>query len=282
MIRVLKPRNSSTRNRSVSGFQSLTKSSPEKSLVKGLNKKSGRNNFGRITVRHHGGGHKRRYRLLDFRRDKKDIPARVYSIEYDPNRTARIALLHYKDGSKSYILAPEGLKPRDQVISSDKGADIKPGNSLPLSLIPEGTAIHNIELNPGRGGKLARSAGAQAVVASHLKRKNVSYSQIKMPSGEIRQILSLCRASIGVIGNAEQENIKWGKAGRSRWRGRRPGVRGMAMNPVDHPLGGGEGVSKGNHPMTPWGKSCKGLKTRSNRRTDKMIVRQRKKRKGGR
>lgn len=281
MIKTLKPRNASTRNRSVSGFHSLTKTDPEKSLLRGLKKKSGRNNFGRITVRHHGGGHKRRYRLVDFRRDKKDVMARVHSVEYDPNRTTRIALLYYKDGSKSYILAPEGLKPKDQVISSDTGADIKPGNSLPLALIPEGTAIHNIELKPGHGGQLVRSAGVQAVIASHLKRNNVGYSQIKMPSGEIRQVLSQCRASIGVLGNAEQENIKWGKAGRSRWRGRRPGVRGMAMNPVDHPLGGGEGVSKGNHPMTPWGKSCKGLKTRRNRRTDQMIIHRRKK-KGGR
>ena len=277
MIKNLKPRTASTRNRSVSGFHSLTKTDPEKSLLRGLKKKSGRNNFGRITVRHHGGGHKRRYRLVDFRRDKKNIIARVHSIEYDPNRTTRIALLYYNDGSKSYILAPEGLKLKDQIISSDTGADIKPGNSLPLSLIPEGTSIHNIELKPGHGGQLARSAGAQAVIASHLKRNNVGYSQIKMPSGEIRQVLSRCRASIGVLGNAEHENIKWGKAGRSRWRGRRPGVRGMAMNPVDHPLGGGEGVSKGNHPMTPWGKSCKGLKTRRNRRTDNMIIRRRKK-----
>ena len=281
MVRNLKSVNASTRNRSVSGFRSLTKSEPEKNLVRGLRKKSGRNNYGRITVRHHGGGHKRRYRLVDFRRDKKDVSARVYSIEYDPNRTARIALLYYADGFKAYILAPEGLKPKDQVISSDKGADIKPGNCMPLKLIPEGTAIHNIELRPGAGGKLARSAGVCAVVASHLKRRNTDYSQLKMPSGEIRQVLSLCRASVGSLGNAEQENIKWGKAGRSRWRGRRPGVRGMAMNPVDHPLGGGEGVSKGNHPMTPWGKSCKGLKTRNNRRTDKMIVHRRKK-KGGR
>ena len=281
MVRKLKSVNASTRNRSVSGFRSVTKSEPEKSLVRGLKKKSGRNNYGRITVRHHGGGHKRRYRLVDFKRDKKDISARVHSIEYDPNRTARIALICYADGFKSYILAPEGLKPKDQVISSDKGADIKPGNCMPLGLIPEGTAVHNIELRPGAGGKLARSAGVSAVVASHLKRRSADYSQLKMPSGEIRQALSLCRASVGSLGNAEQENIKWGKAGRSRWRGRRPGVRGMAMNPVDHPLGGGEGVSKGNHPMTPWGKSCKGLKTRSNRRTDKMIVHRRKK-KGGR
>ena len=273
MVRTLKPVNSSMRNRSVADFRFLSKDKPVKGLVRGLKKKAGRNNFGQITVRHQGGGHKRRYRVVDFRRDKKDITATVHSIEYDPNRTVRIARLHYADGTKSYILAPEGLKPKDQVISSDKGADIKPGNSLPLSLIPDGTAIHNIELKPGKGGQMARSAGTRAVLASRLK----NYSQIKMPSGEVRQVLSKCRASIGTLGNGERENIKWGKAGRSRWRGRRPGVRGMAMNPIDHPLGGGEGVSKGNHPMTPWGKSCKGLKTRNNKRTDKMILQRRKK-----
>lgn len=275
-LRVYKPRNASTRNRSVSDFSGVTRSNPEKALVRGLKKKSARNNLGRITVRHHGGGHKRRYRLIDFKRDKKDVEAKVYAIEYDPNRTCRIALLHYRDGSKSYILAPEGLEVGHQVISSDsKNTDIKPGNSLPLSRVPLGTEIHNIELKPGKGGQLVRSAGVKAAVVGFLN----NYCQVKMPSGEVRQFLSQCRASIGTIGNGDQENIKWGKAGRNRWRGRRPGVRGMAMNPVDHPLGGGEGVSKGNHPMTPWGKSCKGLKTRNNKKTDKMIINRRKKRK---
>ena len=275
-LRILKPRTSSTRNRSVSDFKAITKDKPEKSLVRGLKKKSGRNNFGRITVRHHGGGHKRRYRLVDFKREKRDVPAKVHAIEYDPNRTVNVALLYYKDGTKSYILAPVDLNVGDFIVSSDKGADIKPGNSLPLSLIPVGTSIHNIEMRPGKGGQMVRSAGTQAVITSRLK----NYSQLKMPSGEVRQVLSSCRASIGQLGNAEQENIKWGKAGRLRWRGRRPSVRGMAMNPIDHPLGGGEGVSKGNHPMTPWGKSCKGLKTRNNKRTNKMIINRRKKKKG--
>ncbi len=274
-IRNYRPRNSSTRNRSVSDFVSITTSKPEKSLVVGLKKKSARNNYGRITVRHHGGGHKKSYRMIDFKRDKVDIPAKVFSIEYDPNRTCRIALLHYLDGRKSYILAPVDLKVGSQVLSSYEKIDIKPGNCLPLSFIPLGTSVHSIELRPGKGGQMVRSAGVQATVAAHLD----DYCQLKMPSGEIRKVLSACRASIGQIGNAEHENIKWGKAGRSRWRGKRPSVRGMAMNPIDHPLGGGEGVSKGNHPMTPWGKYCKGLKTRNNKRTDKMIISRRKKRK---
>lgn len=278
-IRVYKPRSVSTRNRSVSDFKNVSKSKPEKSLTKGLKKKSARNNFGRITVRHHGGGHKRRYRLIDFKRDKKDVAARVSAIEYDPNRSSRIALLYYQDGDKAYILSPEGLNVGDQVISSDgKNTDIKPGNSLPLSRIPLGVEIHNIEMKPGTGGRIVRSAGVKATVVGFLK----NYCQVKMPSGEVRQFLSDCRASIGVVGNGEHENIKWGKAGRNRWRGRRPGVRGMAMNPIDHPLGGGEGVSKGNHPMTPWGKSCKGLKTRNNRQTDKMIISRRKNKKNRR
>lgn len=274
-IRVYRPINSSMRNRSVSDFAGITRSKPEKSLTKGLNKKSARNNCGRITVRHRGGGHKRRYRLIDFKRGKLDVPAKVYSIEYDPNRNCRIALLHYLDGAKAYILAPEGLKPGHKVVSGSQTADIKPGNSLPLSLIPSGVPIHNVEMKPGKGGQMVRSAGAQAVIAAHLGK----YCQLKMPSGEVRQILAACRATIGAVGNAERENIKWGKAGRNRWRGKRPSVRGMAMNPVDHPLGGGEGVGKGNHPMTPWGKYCKGLKTRNNKRTDRLIVSRRKKRK---
>ena len=274
-IKNYRPRNSSTRNRSVSDFANITRSKPEKSLIVGLNKKSARNNYGRITVRHHGGGHKKYYRIIDFKRDKVNVPAKVFSVEYDPNRTCRIALLHYADGRKAYILAPVGLKVQDQIISSYEKIDIKPGNCLPLSFMPLGTPIHNIEMKPGKGGQMVRSAGAQATVVAHVD----NYSQLKMPSGEIRRVLSNCRASVGQVGNAEHENIKWGKAGRNRWRGKRPSVRGMSMNPIDHPLGGGEGVSKGNHPMTPWGKYCKGLKTRNNKRTNKMIVTRRKKRK---
>ena len=269
-VKVLKPRTPATRKMSVSDFKELTKGRPEKSLIRPLRGRSARNNLGRITVRHRGGGHKRHYRLIDFKRDKVDIPARVATIEYDPNRSCRIALLNYKDGFRSYILAPVGLKPGDQVISGDS-ADIKPGNSLPLIKIPAGTEIHNVELRPGKGGQIARGAGVGAVLAG----KDKKYCQVKLPSGELRRVLSLCRASIGKLGNADNENIRWGKAGRIRNRGWRPRVRGMAMNPIDHPMGGGEGVGKGNHPMTPWGKSCKGYRTRNNKRTDKMIVRRR-------
>ena len=274
-VRLYKGGKNSPKHRSVLDFAELTRSRPEKSLLKGLNKKSARNNKGRITVRHHGGRHKRAYRLIDFKRDKLGIPGSVFSIEYDPNRTCYIALIHYKDGAKSYILAPVGLKKGDQVISNDKKAEVQPGNCFPLSLIPTGIAIHNIELRPGKGGQMVRSAGAQAVIAAHLGK----YCQIKMPSGESRLVLSTCKASIGQLGNVEQENVIIGKAGRNRWKGKRPSVRGMAMNPIDHPMGGGEGVGKGNHPMTPWGQYCKGLKTRNNKRTNSMIVARRKKRK---
>ena len=253
-----------------SDFKEITKKKPEKSLIRPLKSKAARNNRGRITVRRRGGGHKQHYRLVDFKRQKTDIPARVRAIEYDPNRTCRIALIVYKDGLKSYILAPEGLKPGQEVLSSGK-ADIKPGNNLPLSHIPAGSDIHNIELKPGKGGQLVRSAGASAVLTA----KDKKYCQIKMPSGEVRRILSVCRASIGQLGNADHENIRWGKAGRTRWRGWRPKVRGMAMNPIDHPMGGGEGVGKGNHPMTPWGKSCKGYRTGKNKNRRGMIVRRR-------
>ena len=269
-IRVLKPRTPATRKMSISDFSEITKSRPEKSLVRPLHKTAARNNRGRITVRHRGGGHKRNYRLIDFKRQKRDIPARVVAVEYDPNRTCRIALIVYKDGVYSYILAPVGLNPGQEVISSDT-ADIKPGNSLPLMKIPVGTEIHNVELYPGKGGQLVRSAGVGAVLAA----KDGKYCQVNMPSGELRRILSVCRASIGKLGNADNENIRWGKAGRIRKKGWRPKVRGMAMNPIDHPMGGGEGVGKGNHPMTPHGKSCKGYRTRNNKRTDKMIIRRR-------
>ena len=269
-IRVYKPRTPAMRKTSVSDFKEVTKDKPEKSLTRPLKKTAARNNRGRITVRHKGGGHKRHYRLIDFKRLKTDIPGRVEAIEYDPNRSCRIALIVYKDGARSYILAPVDLSPGQEVISSDT-ADIKPGNSLPLIKIPTGTEIHNIELRPGKGGQLVRSAGVGAVLAA----KDEKYCQVKMPSGELRRILSLCRASVGKLGNADNENIRWGKAGRIRHRGWRPKVRGMAMNPIDHPMGGGEGVGKGNHPMTPWGKSCKGYRTRNNKRTNKMIIRRR-------
>ena len=274
-VRLYKGGKNSPKHRSVLDFAELTRSRPEKSLVRGLKKKSARNNLGRITVRHHGGRHKRAYRLIDFKRNKLGIPGKVFSIEYDPNRTCYIALIYYRDGSKSYILAPVGLKKGDSVIADDKKPDIRAGNSFPLSLIPTGVSIHNIELRPGKGGQMVRSAGAQAIIAAHLGK----YSQLKMPSGESRLVLSSCRASIGQLGNTDQENVIIGKAGRNRWKGKRPSVRGMAMNPIDHPMGGGEGVGKGNHPMTPWGQYCKGLKTRNNKRTNSMIVARRKKRK---
>lgn len=252
-------------------FKEITKTTPEKSLTEPLRKKAARNNHGMITMRHIGGGHKRRYRLVDFKRNKIDVSAQVLAIEYDPNRTCRIALIGYVDGDKAYIIAPVGLNVGDKVLSSEK-ADIKPGNSLPLHAIPVGTTIHNVELRPGKGAQIARGAGVSAVLVS----KEGQYCQVRLPSGEVKKILSVCRASIGQVGNTDNENIKLGKAGRSRWRGIRPGVRGMAMNPVDHPLGGGEGVGKGHHPVTPWGQPCKGYKTRNSKRTDSSIVKRRK------
>ncbi len=269
-IKLLKPRNNGSRNRSGFDFSEITKSTPEKSLTAPLRRKGARNNRGRITMRHQGGGHKRRYRIIDFKRFKFEIPATVAAIEYDPNRSSRIALLHYKDGEKAYILAPVGISVGDTVISSDT-ADIKPGNSLPISKIPSGTTIHNIELRPGKGGQIVRGAGGAASVVGKAG-KNI---QVKLPSGEVRLILGVCRATIGQVGNTDNENIRIGKAGRKRWMGVRPTVRGMAMNPIDHPLGGGEGVGKGNHPVTPWGKPCKGHKTRHNKRTDKFIIKRR-------
>lgn len=271
-MKIFRPRSPGRRNSSGFDFSEITKSRPEKSLLEPLRKKAARNNTGAITMRHQGGGHKRRYRLVDFKRSKENVPATVTAIEYDPNRTCRIALLVYGDGSKSYILAPVGIQVGTVVISSPE-ADIKPGNSLPLAKIPMGTVVHNIEMRPGKGGQLVRGAGAQATVVAKLGQ----YCQVKLPSGEVRQVLAECRATIGQVGNTDNENIKIGKAGRSRWKGRRPSVRGMAMNPIDHPLGGGEGVGKGHHPVTPWGKPCKGYKTRKNKRTDAMIVKSRKK-----
>lgn len=270
-IRTFSPRSHGRRGMTGFDFAEITKATPEKSLTAPLNKKAARNNFGQITMRHHGGGHKRRYRLVDFKRTKLDVPAKVIAIEYDPNRTCRIALLAYADGEKAYILAPVGLGVGDTVVSSEK-ADIKPGNSLTLASIPVGTTIHNIELRPGKGGQICRGAGAGAVLAG----KDSIYCQVRMPSGELKAVLSTCKASIGQVGNTDNENIALGKAGRSRWRGIRPTVRGMAMNPVDHPLGGGEGVGKGHHPVTPWGQPCKGYKTRNNKRTNGSIIKRRK------
>ena len=254
-----------------SNFEEITKSKPERSLLESFSKSGGRNVYGRITVRFRGGGHKRRYRVIDFRRDKVGVPARVAAIEYDPNRSARIALLHYADGEKRYILAPNHLGVGDEIVSSAK-ADIKPGNSLPLRAIPVGTQVHNIELKPGKGGAMVRSAGTSA----QLMAKEGKYALVRLPSGELRNVLQECRATIGEVGNSIHENLRIGKAGRTRWSGKRPHVRGVAMNPVDHPHGGGEGrTSGGRHPVTPWGKPTKGSRTRTNKRTAKFIVKRR-------
>jgi large subunit ribosomal protein L2 len=270
-IRKYKPTSPGRREMSVAAFKEITKGKPEKSLTSALKKSGGRNNLGRITSYQRGGGHKRRYRKIDFRRDKWDIPAKVASIEYDPNRSARIALLHYADGEKRYILAANGLAVGDQV-STGRSAEIQPGNVLPLENIPLGTIIHNIELKPGKGGQLVRSAGGGA----QLMAREGKYAQVKLPSSETRRVLTTCLATIGQVGNLDHENITIGKAGRSRWLGRRPNVRGVAMNPVDHPHGGGEGRSSGGrHPVTPWGVPTKGHKTRHNRKTDKFIVKRR-------
>ena len=271
-IRVYKPTSPGRRSQSVSSARELSKNSPERSLLAPLHKRGGRNNRGRITNLHRGGGHKRRYRIIDFHREKEGVPATVASIEYDPNRSAHIALLHYRDGEKRYILAPVGLAVGGQVMSGE-GADIQPGNTLALRNIPLGTQVHNIELKIGAGGQLVRGAGTSA----QLMAKEGDYATLKMPSGEMRLIHQRCRATIGQVGNTDHENVRYGKAGRSRWFGIRPHVRGIAMNPIDHPHGGGEGQSKGNHPQSPWGVLAKGHKTRRNPRTDKYIVQKRKK-----
>jgi len=251
----------------------LTDIKPLKNLTQGKKRISGRNGEGRISVRRRGQGHKRNYRIIDYKRNKDGIPATVAAIEYDPNRSARIARLHYVDGEKRYMLAPQGLNIGDQVVSGPD-ADILPGNNLPMVNIPMGTIIHNIELSQGRGGQLARCAGA----AAQLVAKEGSYAQIKLPSGEVRKVHILCKATVGQIGNLEHENVSLGKAGAQRWRGRRPKVRGVAMNPVDHPMGGGEGkASGGRHPCSPWGWKTKGYRTRNNKRTEQFIVRRRKK-----
>jgi large subunit ribosomal protein L2 len=253
--------------------EGLTRKPPEKSLLRPLSKSGGRNANGRITSRRRGGGHKRHYRLIDFKRDKTGIPARVAAVEYDPNRSARIALLHYVDGEKRYTLAPVGLAVDDTVMSGPE-ADIQPGNALPLANIPLGTHIHNVELRVGKGGQIVRSAGTFA----QLMAKEDRYAQVKLPSGEVRMVLLKCMATVGQVGNVVHENISLGKAGRKRWLGRRPKVRGVAMNPVDHPMGGGEGRSSGGrHPCTPWGVPAKGYRTRKNKQTDRYIVRRRSK-----
>jgi large subunit ribosomal protein L2 len=271
-IRAYKPTSAGRRFYTVSDFADVTTNEPLKKLTEGKPATGGRNHYGRITSRFRGGGHKQRYRIVDFKRNKIGVPARVAEIEYDPNRTARIALLHYVDGEKAYILAPDGLKQGDTIISS-RNADIRPGNSLPLGEIPAGTMIHNVELRKGKGGQLVRSAGS----AAQLMAKDGSYAQVKLPSGEVRKVHVLCRATVGQVSNLEHQNISLGKAGRARWLGRRPHNRGVTMNPVDHPMGGGEGrTSGGRHPCSPWGQLSKGLKTRNNKRTDVMIVKHRK------
>jgi len=256
----------------VSTFEEITRSTPEPSLLEPLRRTGGRSNTGQITAWQRGGGHKRRYRSIDFKRDKRDVPAKVATIEYDPNRSARIALLHYVDGEKRYILAPLGLRVGDK-IETGEGADIRPGNALPLRVIPLGTVVHNVELKPGRGGQIVRSAGAGA----QLMAREGKYANLKLPSGETRLVLVECIATIGQVGNIDHENVKIGKAGRARWKGRRPSVRGVAMNPVDHPHGGGEGrTSGGRHPVTPWGVPTKGHKTRKRKKqSNRLIVKRR-------
>jgi len=251
-------------------FSELTDKEPERRLLAPKKRSGGRNSLGRLTSRHRGGGHKRRYRIIDFQRGKEAVPAKVAAIEYDPNRTARLALLNYADGEKRYVLAPVGLKVGDPV-AAGTGADIKPGNCLELRSIPTGTLVHNVELKPGRGGQLVRSAGASA----QLMAKEGTRALLKLPSGELRYVPLACKATIGQVGNLDHENVSIGKAGRSRWLGKRSRVRGIAMNPVDHPHGGGEGRSKGNHPQSPWGQPAKGFKTRHNPRTDRFIVKRR-------
>ncbi|MBW1989484.1 MAG: 50S ribosomal protein L2 [Deltaproteobacteria bacterium] len=272
-VRKMKPVTPARRFQEYADFSEITKKDPEKSLLSPLKKSGGRNANGRITARHRGGGSRRQYRKIDFKRDKHGIPAKVAAVEYDPNRSARIALLHYADGEKRYILWPLKLSVGDTVMSGAE-ADIQPGNALPLSNIPPGTHIHNVELVPGKGGQVVRGAGTFA----QLLGREGKYALVRLPSGEVRMVLAACMATIGQVGNVEHENISMGKAGRNRWKGRRPKVRGVAMNPVDHPMGGGEGRSSGGrHPCTPWGKPTKGHKTRSKtKRTNRYIIKKRK------
>ena len=273
-MKTFNPYTSSRRNMTVSTFEEITKKTPEKSLLTKKKKNAGRNSYGRITVRHQGGGNRQKYRLVDFKRNKEDMFATVIGIEYDPNRSANIALIEYEDGEKSYILAPQGLTDGDKVVAG-KNVDIKPGNCMPIENIPVGTLIHNIELNPGQGGKLVRAAGQSA----QLMAKEGKYSHVRLPSGEMRLVLTVCRATIGALGNTDHENVKLGKAGRKRHMGIRPTVRGSVMNPVDHPHGGGEGRAPVGHagPLTPWGKPALGYKTRSKKKlSNKFIVKRRK------
>lgn len=271
-VKKFKPITPGRRFMTVADFSEITHTVPEKSLLRALKKSGGRGNTGRLTVRHRGGGHKRTYRIIDFRRGKKGIPARVASIEYDPNRSARIALLIYADGEKRYILAPAGIKLDDVIVAGDD-VEIKTGNTMPLSKIPLGMSIHNLEVKPGKGAQVARSAGTMA----QLLAKEGEFAHVKMPSGEVRLFKLSCMATLGQVGNIDHENVSLGKAGRSRWLGWRPRVRGVAMNPVDHPMGGGEGKSSGGrHPCSPWGQLAKGLKTRNRRRSAGMIVKRRK------
>ena len=270
-IKQFKPYTPGRRQMTIQGREDITTNEPERSLVVDLRKHGGRNNTGRITMRHIGGGHRRAYRIIDFRRDKIGVPGKVATVEYDPNRNARIALIHYVDGEKRYILLPKGLRVGDKIIAGPE-ADIKPGNALKLKDIPVGTIIHNIELQPGHGAKLVRAAGTSA----QLMAKEGKYAYIRMPSGELRLILLECMATVGQVGNEDSENVSLGKAGKTRWKGRRSVVRGMVMNPVDHPLGGGEGKSKSNkHPVSPWGTPAKGYRTRKRKASDKLIVRRR-------
>ena len=268
-IKRFKPTSPGRRQMAISAFDDITKSKPEKSLLEPITRKGGRNHHGRITTRHQGGGHKRRYRIIDFKRTKDGVPAKVAAIEYDPNRSARIALLHYLDGAKAYIIAPARLEV-GAIVESGPNADIKPGNALPLANIPTGTLVHNVELQPGRGGQMARSAGASIQLVA----KDEGFAVLRLPSSEMRRVPLTCRATVGQVGNVDHEHISSGKAGRSRWLGKRPGVRGTAMNPVDHPHGGGEGKSKGHHPVTPWGVPTLGKRTRPKHKdSDKLIVR---------
>ena len=274
-IRKLKPRSPGVRFQTISGFDEITKSDPEKSLLVAIARKGGRNNHGRITAKRRGGGHRKQYRIIDFKRQKDNIPAKVVGVEYDPNRSARIALLSYSDGEKRYIISPAKLNVGDVLMSGEK-SDIKIGNCLPLKDIPEGTLIHNVEMRPGKGAQIARSAGGSV----QLMAKEGEYVNLKLKSGEVRLIHKNCRATIGTVGNADHENISIGKAGRVRWMGRRPRVRAVAMNPVDHPMGGGEGRSSGGrHPCSPWGQSAKGLKTRNVNKLSNKFILSRKKRK---
>ena len=270
-VRKKNPTNPASRFQEVASFEEISTSKPEKSLTEGKKRSGGRGNSGRQTVRFRGGGHRRRYRVIDFRRDKHEVPARVASVEYDPNRSARICLLHYADGEKRYILWPHGLEVGDQVMAGEN-AEINIGNALPISKIPLGTMLHNIELKPGKGGQMVRSAGGVA----QLMAKEGTYAQVRLPSGEQRRVHVTCYATIGQLGNLDHSHISLGKAGRKRWQGRRPHNRGVSMNPVDHPMGGGEGkASGGRHPCSPWGVPAKGFRTRNNKRTDNMIVRRR-------